>query len=164
LLHVYETSSAFCFHNINAWEEDDGNTVVIDLALYKDNSPINDLLIDNILARHAEYTHSPLVRFTLTNIKRHTRTARRVITKRVVYGGAIELPRINTRRHMKPYTYVYGVSAREHGHIFDRLIKVNVRTGKPVFWDVEGHFPAEPIFIPTPNGYEEDDGVLLRYT
>jgi carotenoid cleavage dioxygenase-like enzyme len=24
VLHVYETPSAFCFHNINAWEEDDG--------------------------------------------------------------------------------------------------------------------------------------------
>jgi carotenoid cleavage dioxygenase-like enzyme len=24
LVHIYETPAAFCFHNINAWEEDDG--------------------------------------------------------------------------------------------------------------------------------------------
>jgi carotenoid cleavage dioxygenase-like enzyme len=99
---------------------------------------------------------------SLTNVKRDAHTAR-CILKQVIYDGTIELPRINPSYHMKPYTYAYGVSAREHGHLFDRLIKVNVRTGERLFWDVEGHFPAEPIFLAAPEGHDEDDGVLLRY-
>ena len=38
-----------------------------------------------------------------------------------------------------------------------------MRSGERWVWDVEGHFPAEPIFLATPDGEDEDDGVLLRY-
>ncbi len=141
-----------------------GNKIVLDLALYKDNAPINDLVIDNILGADFRFARSPLVRFTLTNVLRDARTARSIM-KRVIYDHTIELPRINPRHHMKPYAFAYGVSARvsDAGQFFDRLVKVDVRSGERWVWDVEGHFPAEPIFLATPDGEDEDDGVLLRY-
>ncbi|ELR11487.1 dioxygenase, putative [Acanthamoeba castellanii str. Neff] len=139
-----------------------GNRIVLDLALYKDNAPINDLVIDNILGADFRLARAPLVRFTLTNVLRDARTARSIM-KRVIYDHTIELPRINPRHHMKPYAFAYGVSAREGdaGQFFDRLVKVDVRSGERWVWDVEGHFPAEPIFLATPDGEDEDDGILL---
>ncbi|ELR21057.1 betacarotene 15,15'-monooxygenase 1, putative [Acanthamoeba castellanii str. Neff] len=160
LVHAYETPAAFCFHNINAWEEDDGNKIVMDLTLYDDSSLINDLLIDRILSASPKYERGALVRFTLKNVLRPTQP--RKVKKQVVYANTVELPRINVNWHMKPYTYVYGMSMSETDTSFlERIIKFNVRTGEKLVWMAEGLYPAEPIFIAAPGATDEDDGVLL---
>ena len=34
-------------------------------------------------------------------------------------------------------------------------------TKETLKWEVEGHFPAEPVFVANPAAASEDDGVLL---
>jgi carotenoid cleavage dioxygenase-like enzyme len=82
----------------------------------------------------------------------------------VLSDEPLELPRINyDRHHTRDYRYVYGVSVqnRDVGTWFDRLAKVDVRTSTKRHWHVPGCYPGEPVFVPTPDGQDEDDGVLL---
>ncbi len=138
-----------------------GNKIVMDLTLYDDDSLINDLMIDRILSASPKYERGALVRFTLKNVLRPTQP--RKVKKQVVYANTVELPRINVNCHMKPYTYVYGMSMSETDTSFlERIIKFNVRTGEKLVWMAEGLYPAEPIFIAAPGATDEDDGVLLR--
>ncbi len=43
----------------------------------------------------------------------------------------------------------------------DRLAKVDVNTGAVEIWQQPNCYPGEPLFVATPGGAEEDDGVLL---
>lgn len=44
---------------------------------------------------------------------------------------------------------------------FEKLIKLNVETGKFVEWQESGAHPSEPVFVKAPDGKSEDDGVIL---
>lgn len=133
----------------------------MDLTQYNDSSLIDDLLLDRILSENPQYERGEVARYTLFNVRSGGTT--RKFDKRVLYANTVELPRINVQRHMKPYTYVYGMSMSETSTSFlERIIKLNVDTGEKQLWMQEGLFPAEPIFIAAPDATEEDDGVLLR--
>jgi torulene dioxygenase len=74
---------------------------------------------------------------------------------------SMELPTINpsflTRRHR----YAYGTADRLKSSFMDGIVKFDNVTQTAIFWETEAHTPGEPIFVANPEGYEEDDGVLL---
>ena len=81
-----------------------------------------------------------------------------------------ELPSINPSRYLHPYRYAYGVnrSGLTKSLIYDRIIKVDldkIKKGKhkegATFWFEHQCTPSEPVFVPTPDSTDEDDGVLL---
>ena len=37
---------------------------------------------------------------------------------------------------------------------------MDMETGQSWFWKEENRFPSEPVFVPRPDGKEEDDGEL----
>ncbi|XP_018009676.1 beta,beta-carotene 15,15'-dioxygenase isoform X2 [Hyalella azteca] len=76
----------------------------------------------------------------------------------------MELPRINYRYNKKQYTYAYGASVSDYKlkmFDFDGIVKLNVTNGETTFWQDQDYFSSEPVFVETPGGVEEDDGVLL---
>ncbi|XP_061818276.1 carotenoid-cleaving dioxygenase, mitochondrial isoform X2 [Nerophis lumbriciformis] len=75
------------------------------------------------------------------------------------YGG-LEFPRINYERYnTKPYRYFYGCGFR---HLFgDSLLKMDLKDKMLKVWYQKGLFPSEPVFVPSPDAVEEDDGVIL---
>ena len=58
------------------------------------------------------------------------------------------------------FRFVYGVGSSDVG-IFAKLIKLNVDTGEFVTWEKPEGFTSEPVFVRTPDGKAEDDGVIL---
>jgi torulene dioxygenase len=73
-----------------------------------------------------------------------------------------DLPTMNPRFRMRESRYVYSVLNRGLSTFFDGLSKVDMKTGEVRYWDnPKGHTPGEAIFVPNPEGEEEDDGVLL---
>ncbi|MDY6779220.1 MAG: carotenoid oxygenase family protein, partial [Halobacteria archaeon] len=63
-------------------------------------------------------------------------------------------------RNGREYRYAYGVGNRDEGDFPNRLVKVDVKEHEASVWD-EGGYPGEPVFVPSPEGEEEDDGVVL---
>lgn len=48
----------------------------------------------------------------------------------------------------------------------ERLLGLDVRSKltfmfSPEVWEEPGFYPSEPVFVPSPNAAEEDDGVVL---
>ncbi|XP_060719086.1 carotenoid-cleaving dioxygenase, mitochondrial-like isoform X2 [Tachysurus vachellii] len=75
------------------------------------------------------------------------------------YGG-FEFPHIHYDRcNTKPYRFIYGCG---FGHLVaDSLIKIDLESKKIKAWRQPGVYPSEPVFVPSPNSEEEDDGVIL---
>uniref|UniRef100_A0A665WEI1 Retinoid isomerohydrolase n=1 Tax=Echeneis naucrates TaxID=173247 RepID=A0A665WEI1_ECHNA len=81
----------------------------------------------------------------------------------VLFSGprqAFEFPQINYNRYGgKNYTYTYGLGLNHF--IPDRICKLNVKTKETWVWQEPDSYPSEPLFVQTPDGIDEDDGVLL---
>ena len=78
---------------------------------------------------------------------------------------SMELPVIHHSfaRRTGSYRFVYacGVNKSAPNEFYNQLVKVDVSTGLSMEWYREGHFPGEPVFVPSPHAEREDDGVLL---
>ncbi|CAJ0914858.1 unnamed protein product [Ranitomeya imitator] len=81
----------------------------------------------------------------------------------VLFSGprqAFEFPQINYKAYCgKDYKYAYGLGLNHF--IPDRLVKLNVKSKETWVWQEPNTYPSEPIFVPTPDALEEDDGVIL---
>uniref|UniRef100_A0AAR2L297 Beta-carotene oxygenase 2b n=1 Tax=Pygocentrus nattereri TaxID=42514 RepID=A0AAR2L297_PYGNA len=75
------------------------------------------------------------------------------------YGG-LEFPQINYKMYnTHPYRYFYACGFRHL--VGDSLIKMDVQDKHMKIWQQPGYYPSEPVFVPSPNAVEEDDGVVL---
>lgn len=140
---LVETLSAepfFSFHHINAFESE--NQIILDLITYGDASVIQGLLLD------ANSTHAEQV----SRLKIDLSTKR--VTLESLSDVEMELPRINDAFDGKSYHYVYGYNV-------NALYKLNTTDQTHKKWTEKGCSPSEPVFVPTPNGKDEDDGVIL---
>ncbi|XP_064634384.1 carotenoid-cleaving dioxygenase, mitochondrial-like isoform X2 [Lineus longissimus] len=75
-----------------------------------------------------------------------------------------DFPMINYKFNSKKYRYLYGVVFNGMGLGEDfrmLLIKIDIATRNVLQWEEEGCFPSEVVFVATPGGEDEDDGVLL---
>uniref|UniRef100_A0A914P789 Carotenoid cleavage dioxygenase n=1 Tax=Panagrolaimus davidi TaxID=227884 RepID=A0A914P789_9BILA len=65
--------------------------------------------------------------------------------------------------NLKPYKYIYGSTLLGSNDKFFGLIKINVETLETKTWsrNHDLQIAAEPVFVPDPNGLDEDDGVVL---
>jgi len=72
-----------------------------------------------------------------------------------------ELPTFNPRYATKPSRYIFGVCDRGNSTFVDGIMKLDTHTKESVARIIHAHSPGEPIFIPDPNGIDEDDGVCL---
>ncbi|XP_075148253.1 neither inactivation nor afterpotential B isoform X2 [Haematobia irritans] len=73
-----------------------------------------------------------------------------------------ETPRINYEQYLgKYYQYFYAISSDVDAENPGTLIKVDVHNKTCLKWCEENCYPSEPIFVPSPNAVEEDDGVIL---
>ncbi|XP_037543451.1 beta,beta-carotene 9',10'-oxygenase isoform X2 [Nematolebias whitei] len=75
------------------------------------------------------------------------------------YGG-LEFPQINYGRvNARPYRYFYGCGFRHL--VGDSLLKMDLKDKTLKVWHQKGFYPSEPMFVPSPDAAEEDDGVIL---
>ncbi|XP_056141019.1 carotenoid-cleaving dioxygenase, mitochondrial-like [Lampris incognitus] len=75
------------------------------------------------------------------------------------YGG-LEFPQINYgRSNTQPYRYFYGCGFRHL--VGDSLLKMDLKDKTFKVWYRKGFYPSEPVFVPSPDAVEEDDGVIL---
>ncbi|XP_078480617.1 LOW QUALITY PROTEIN: carotenoid-cleaving dioxygenase, mitochondrial-like [Lampetra planeri] len=75
------------------------------------------------------------------------------------YGG-MEFPQINYGKYnTRPYRYFYGCGFRHL--VGDSLLKMDLQDKTFKVWYQKGLYPSEPVFVPSPDAVDEDDGVIL---
>ncbi|KAG9317006.1 carotenoid oxygenase [Chiua virens] len=183
LVAKYECDPFFCFHTINAWEEPSTSEashcaqvdIVADLSIYKNLDVIKRFYYDKIKSTSPaslDYVGEKrsgncdvfLRRWRLPAVN-YIATSPLAVKEAVTeftaeHDHSCDLPIINPRLLTRPSRYIYGVCDRGLSTFFDGIVKYDMKTHTPTYWSVEGHSPGEPIFVPDPNG-AEDDGVLL---
>ncbi|KAG0043246.1 hypothetical protein BGZ83_011684 [Gryganskiella cystojenkinii] len=178
---TYECDPYYTFHSVNAF--DDGDDIVVDLATYKDHTVIGDYFIENLRNEISGKPPQQAVfrRYRLSNVPKNATASNLLhgqppkpvpaeIDFELDTSLNFELPTLNPTRYLRDYRYVYGVnrSGQNRTLIYDRIIKVDLnklkngdQNGSVSFWVEDQCTPSEPVFVPTPNAKDEDDGVLL---
>ncbi|KAI0558624.1 Carotenoid oxygenase [Gracilaria domingensis] len=161
IVAVYESSPMFAFHTINAYETEDD--IVIDLSHYEDGSIVHNFDV-RILCKGLEIAKNSLVRVSLKNFMIAKRSGVRKpypVQMEMLNHHMLELPSINPSKERKRHRYVYGVSTSENRYHFGTVSKVDVDTGKRITKGFKYGMVSEPVFVPDPNGVQEDDGCIL---
>jgi beta,beta-carotene 9',10'-dioxygenase len=139
---IFETDSFFSFHHINAFEKN--NKLFVDLIAYRDPSFIIRQDEDMLLNSYKEVR-----RFELA-------FDRKKISHRCLLEAPLEMPHIFYQQYnCRKYRYLYGIGSN------GELIKADLVQSKTVTWKQQDSYAGEPIFVPSPSGSEEDDGVVL---
>ncbi|TVY81619.1 Beta,beta-carotene 15,15'-dioxygenase [Lachnellula suecica] len=181
LVAEFESPAAFCFHTVNAWQEErDGKMDIVgDFSEYGNLDIIHSLYYTNLTSegenavtfrdKSGESSMPNMVRYRLRDIGKTTisrnrgRTipkAEKIISIPKRQGG--ELPTMNPNYTTRPSRYIYSVVNRGLSTFMDCLSKVDMESKEVLFWDnPKGHTPGEAIFVPDPEGTDEDSGVLL---
>ncbi|XP_063801850.1 beta,beta-carotene 15,15'-dioxygenase isoform X1 [Pseudophryne corroboree] len=177
----YYSDALVTYHHINAYEED--GHVVFDIIMYKNNSLYEMFYMANLrndLTQETAMTSIPYAkRFVVplqydkkanvgANLVRLPDTSATAVRDKdgeiccnpEILCEGIELPRINYDYNGKKYRYVYA-SHVEWRPIPTKLLKFDVVTKEMLVWSEDMCWPAEPLFVPHPDGKEEDDGVIL---
>ncbi|XP_073438477.1 beta,beta-carotene 15,15'-dioxygenase [Dendrobates tinctorius] len=169
------------YHHINAYEED--GHVVFDIIAYKDNSLYEMFYMANLrrdLSQETRVSSTPTytrfvvplqydkkaeVGVNLVRIPSTTATATKekngeICCQPEILCEGIELPKINYDYNGKKHRYVYA-SHVEWRPIPTKIVKFNTVTKEMLSWTDDMCWPAEPLFVPHPDGKEEDDGIIL---
>ena len=156
-----KTEPFFAFHHVNAYEHH--GEIILDIITYPDASIIDELahhsymdLSTKSLQRGKESAPTSLKRFNLS-------LGTGKITTETIFNEGLELPRINSTYDGKPYRFAYAADVRKPYRLDDvrKIYKVDVQTKEVLFWAEEQCYPGEPVFIPSPEASQEDDGFLL---
>ncbi|KAK3593226.1 hypothetical protein CHS0354_012304 [Potamilus streckersoni] len=182
---TYEADPFMVFHHCNAYEDNDH--IVIDLCAHKSNEVFeyfnlknlqgdqsleNWRKIDNpeprryILPLNIEKKmplRSNLVKLTNTEASATLVNQSAIECKYEKLASiGLEFPQIHYQKYnTKKYKYLYGVGWHKDGKHFNTLAKIDVKNKTYIEWAEDNAYPSEPVFVPDPDGAEEDDGILM---
>ncbi|KAJ8721669.1 hypothetical protein PYW07_002444 [Mythimna separata] len=157
----FRTEPLFYLHIINAFEQD--GRLVVDLCAYKDAKVIDAMYVHAIesMQSNADYAQWFRARPKRLEVSLDAPNLTKLEAKTIADIGC-ETPRIHYDLYNgKPYRYFYAISSDVDAENPGTVIKVDTKTGESKTWCNLNCYPSEPIFVPTPNAKDEDDGVLL---
>ncbi|KAF2894758.1 hypothetical protein ILUMI_11414 [Ignelater luminosus] len=182
------SKSFFYFHIINQYEL--LNHIVLDVCSYDEALGIEYFNVENMknlqsdpyaakaLKCHCTRFVLPLAEFSenlnmtdntnLVNIPNSEAEAHflpdgKIFVKpELLCNIGCELPRINYEKYLgKEYQYFYAMGMDIDAEKPGMLVKVDVKNKTEKIWYEKNCYASEPIFVPSPESEEEDDGVVL---
>ena len=153
-MKILETKPCFVFHHANAWEEN--GEIYVDSICYESFSQ-GDLGGD---FRDVDFDSLPpgqLWRFKMN-------LSEEKVEHKLVESRCCEFPTLHPNNVGKAYRYLFiGVADIPSGNApLQAILKIDWQTGERQFFSVAPRgFAGEPLFVPFPNGVNEDDGWLL---
>ncbi|KAL9603058.1 MAG: hypothetical protein Q9219_001422 [cf. Caloplaca sp. 3 TL-2023] len=178
---TFESEPFFAFHCINAWDDNSsaekGKTdITVDISTYENLDILKRFWYDNMKStsqtaldytgENAGRARCSLRRFKLRGVGASTvlptsKPAKAELIFAAPKADSVELPTFNGAYACKPSRYIYGISDCGNSTFFDGLTKFDTQTQTAKKRIQHSQSPGEPIFVPDPEGKEEDDGVLL---
>lgn len=151
LVRTLHAPAVFGFHHVNAFERD--AELCVDLVGYEDTAVVDSFYMDALRGAHPTFPPSRLLRYRLD--LRNDRVERELLS-----DEPIALPRINYDANMSDYRCAYAVRYAENDFA-NALVKIDVADGSARTWSQDNTYPGEPVFVGSPDGRAEDDGVVL---
>ena len=181
LVGIFESDPFFAFHPVNAWEQasetEAGKVdIIADIPTYPNLDILKRFYYHNMKgtatgARNyvdgkGQTCKASMRRFRLSSVGSTkipiTTNPRKVTTLSAApKEDSPELPTFNPLYATKPSRYIYGVCDRGNSTFLDGLIKLDTETQSSVARVIHAQSPGEPVFLPDPDGKDEDDGVCL---
>lgn len=150
----YKAKPFFAFHHINAFEKD-GN-IHLDSATYKDA----EILIGSRFEPKADKENKEKCATQFERFSLALQTGE--ITSETLLPGSVDFGRINDKFDGKPYRYAYTLSY-DDSFTVNGLLKVDTQEKSKKTWSAPDCVPREPVFVPSPDPKDEDDGVILTH-
>ncbi|CAG7827336.1 unnamed protein product [Allacma fusca] len=161
-------------HTINCYEEN--NQLILDVLAYPDKSHVDSFLLKSLIDGGCckPKTSGTIKRFILPLTENFEGRFGSEVTVRpdntmIVKAGCMSKPglqyavTINPNYRFRKYRFAYGISGFSlDGPYASKITKIDLTTGEEIAWTlgVDCMF-GEIIFIPHPDGIDEDDGILL---
>jgi carotenoid cleavage dioxygenase len=144
----FEIEPCYAFHIANAYDRDDGSTVVDVIAYPR---------MFDTSRQGPEGFNSSFERWTLDHAG--TQVQRSVISR-----FRQEFPRCDDRRTGQAYRYAYSIGTALDLPGPQPLYRHDLQTGAVIRHDYgPHHMPAEAVFVPRHPGAAEDDGWLIAF-
>lgn len=182
---IFVAKSFFYLHVINQYELDDH--IVLDICMYKDPSMLDCMYIETMKTMQQNHDYAKMFRgrparfvlplkpdrnavetknlVTLQNVRAkayYTSDEIILVEPEKLCNLGCETPRINYENYLgKPYRYFYAISADVDADNPGTLIKVDILSHSTKIWCEKNCYPSEPIFVPSPDSKDEDEGVIL---
>ncbi|WP_075936390.1 carotenoid oxygenase family protein [Halosegnis longus] len=153
--HVTTASAppAFVYHHANAYERD--GEIVVDLVAFDDERAVTGLALSNLRSDTPDLPRGDLRRYSVA-------LSDGEVASETLYQGPVEFPTINYRAvNGRHYRYVYLAETDGSSSLPTGITKVDVEAGTVRQWRESGTHPGEPLFVPSPDTDDEDDGIIL---
>jgi all-trans-8'-apo-beta-carotenal 15,15'-oxygenase len=150
---TFETDPGAIIHFGNAFEQ--GDEIVVD-GMYADNFEANDTLSD-IFNPNGRFGGGTYNRYTL-----NMTTGEMQFRRMSEYES--EFPTFNTRKTGEDYGVCYTACSIDNGAntFFNAIQKVQFEGESTLVTLPAGYYGSEPMFAPSTDAREEDDGYLLE--
>lgn len=141
------------FHATQAWT--DGSDMVLELAIYDDGGVFDDLRLEYRRAG------APL-RSVVRHVRYRLHDGAADAEPETIDGAPIELQQVHPDRIGRGRARVcWGSGNGEHGEFLDRTHRIDLDSGEVTTWQRPAATHLEPLFVPKPDGTEDDDGLLF---
>ncbi|KAF5292373.1 hypothetical protein FQA39_LY03407 [Lamprigera yunnana] len=186
LAYEFYCNSLFYFHIINQYEQE--NHIILDVCSYKNGEIIKFLYLESLrnIQSQPDYINlirsrpirlvlplidsfenisldENLVRIGDTSAEAYLQKDGKVLAKwEELCNIGCEMPRVNYPQYSGvKYRYFYSTCTEIDSEHPGAMAKVDTETKTAKIWYEENCYANEPIFVPSPNSKDEDDGVIL---
>ncbi|NJK39841.1 MAG: carotenoid oxygenase family protein [Oscillatoriales cyanobacterium RM2_1_1] len=154
-IKTFEVEAGFVFHHANAFEQQE-DELIVDSICYK-TLPGVDPQADFRDTNFADLDPGQLWRFTF-NLETGTAQSQQIEPR------CLEFPAIHPAHMGRSYRYLYLGAAHDlQGNApLQGVLKLDLEAGDRQIWSAAPRgFTGEPIFVPHPQGTQEDQGWVL---
>ncbi len=154
-MKILETESFFGFHHGNSWEKD--GKIYLETICDNKFPKKKQAELNFELTNLEDLPQGKLWQFTLD-------LSEGTVTRKKILENGCDFLSVNPHWVGKEHRYLYmsaSPTPNEKG-LLQTLIKLDKKSGEQKVWSASTReFPGEAVFVPHPDGVEEDDGWLI---
>lgn len=157
----------FFFHHINAYEEN--NTIIVDICTFANKTTVSmfemPILSDPKVRNSIKFGYG-MIRLVIDLETWTVKGQGFESSPKVPYSSRIDFPIFNEKYRYSKYCYVYGTSQKIDNINFNKYAIVKKDVCDPSgdkSWALDNNYPSETLFVATPGGTREDDGILISH-
>ncbi|MGF1494189.1 MAG: carotenoid oxygenase family protein [Microcoleaceae cyanobacterium] len=154
---IYQVDAGFVFHHVNAFEQ--GDELTVDSLCYESLPGVDPQ------ADFRDTNFNTLDPAQVWRFRFNFRTDETVQSE-LIESRCCEFPTIHPDHVGREYRYAYmGAAHHPTGNApLQAVLKLDLQTGERQLWSAAPRgFAGEPIFVPHPQGTQEDEGWLLTF-